>query len=161
MLRSLTSAIFALALMAQPAKAETGEFNSAEEQAIITRMEHLATDLPEKGWDAYADHFAQGYDIWVMASERITGRDAFMDAVRTWYESGNGASKTEVKLLSIDFLGDEYAYVRSHEKEWFFGPRADEGRKRFEGWFASVWKKESDGEWRVYRTSFTPVYNGE
>ncbi len=161
MSRLLTAAVTTLVFLVRPALAQTDEMNSADGQAIVARMEHLATDLPEKGWDAYEGHFAQGYDNWVMASERITGRDAFMSAVRAWYDAGNGASKAEVKALSIDFLGDQYAYVRSHEKEWFFGPRADEGRKRFEGYFVSIWKKEEDGEWRVYRTSFTPAYNGE
>lgn len=159
--RTLSAALLALAFLIQPASADMGQTTSPDEQAISARMQHLATDLPEKGWEAYKDYFAEGYDNWVMTSETITGHAAFMDAVRAWYDAGNGADKAEVKVLSIDFLGDGYAYVRSHEKEWFFGPKADEGRQRFEGYFASVWRKGSDGVWRVYRTSFAPVYNGE
>lgn len=157
MLRGILSVLAVMALFAHPAAAQSGDFTSPDEVALIDRMEHIATDLPEKGWDAYADYFSADYDNWVMRSERITGRAAFMEAVRAWRDAGNGASKVEVTPLSIDFLGDGFAYVRSHNKEWFFGPAAEAGRERFEGYFASVWKKEDDGVWRVYRSSFIPV----
>ena len=158
----LPSTLFALAALQSSVSAADEAISwSAEEQAIIARMESIATDLPNKGWNAYVDYFAEGYDNWIMTSETIRGREQFISLVRGWYDDGNGASSAEVVPLSIDFLGSNFAYVRSHENETFFGPNADEGRKRFEGFKASVWKKEDDGVWRVYRTSLVPVNNGE
>jgi len=86
------------------------------------------------------------------AKPKVLGREAYLEAVRGWYDAGNRAVATELRPLSIDLLGD-LALSRYVLRGEFNDGTAFVGR------FASLARRHQ-GRRTLYRTSFSTVYRG-
>ena len=123
----------------------------ADREAVLALEGGAAMVLAEQGFDTYAALFHPEYTNW-SGGDRVLDRAGFLDAVRDWYGAGNRAVCAALQPLSVDIIGD-LAYSRYLMREEF-----NDGTI-FVGRFASL-ARRADGQWRLYRTSFSTVFRG-
>jgi ketosteroid isomerase-like protein len=122
-----------------------------ERDEVRALEEGVALVLANEGFDAYAALFHPDYTNW-SGGPKVLDREAFLEAVRRWYDAGNRAVAVEMRPLSIELLGD-LALSRYVLREEF-----NDGTV-FVGRFASLARRH-EGRWTLYRTSFSTVYRG-
>jgi ketosteroid isomerase-like protein len=113
--------------------------------------EGVALVLANEGFESYAALFHPEYTNW-SGGPNVMEREAFLEAVRGWYDAGNRAVAAEMRPMSIEVLGD-LALSRYVLREEF-----NDGTV-FIGRFASLARRH-EGRWKLYRTSFSTVYRG-
>jgi ketosteroid isomerase-like protein len=119
--------------------------------AVLELERNVALVLANEGFDAYASLFHPDYRNW-SGGPKTLGRDDFLAGVKAWYDEGNHAVATRMKLAGIETFGD-LALSQYELREDF------NSGDTFIGRFASLSKREA-GHWLLFRTNFTTLYRG-
>ena len=122
-----------------------------------SEIEALAREIPlilaNDGWEAYQEYFADGYQNWAMAGDKIRSREEYLGMVRAWYDQGNRATGSDIESIGFIPVSPDLVLYLNAQREVFNNPQDSTGQSIRDIRFISVYKRE-DGQWKNYFTAF-------
>jgi hypothetical protein len=138
-------------LLLTVATTAAGDEWTAEQREVVAALDRLSASTRPggDGVDACAEMLAPDYSHWTVGRSAITGRNAWIEAVREWWNDGWRVVDSSADLLEITIRGD-FATTRRVVRESYRGPQGEETDSHTA--LAETWVRH-DGEWRLLRVN--------
>jgi hypothetical protein len=124
---------------------------TSEQQEVLASIEQLsATTAPGgKGADGYGLVLSDRFSRWTTGSSVITGKQAWVEGVREWFDDGWRVSDRNQTILDISVNG-EFAFTRRIVEETYLGPDGETTKSR--AGLAETWIRV-DSAWLLFRVN--------
>ncbi|MBT8218797.1 MAG: hypothetical protein KJP00_03180 [Bacteroidia bacterium] len=125
-----------------------------QQQAILDVITALSTTTAKEGGgaDAYGLILHDDYSRWTLGGEQMSGKQAWIDGIREWFDGGWSVSDRDQEIIEIT-VNAEIAFVRRIVSETFVSPHGNKGQPS-KAALAEIWKKVED-QWLLYRVDIT------
>lgn len=129
---------------------------SAQQQEVLTAIAKLSASTAPGGGgaDDYAAMLTDDFSRWTIGSDVLSGKQAWVDGVREWFDDGWRVTGREAEVLEITVEGPT-AYARRIVTESYTGPDG-ESSPPAKAALAEVWSHDGEG-WRLQRVTVHPI----
>ena len=129
---------------------------SPGQQEILAAIARLsaATAPGGGGADDYATMLTEDFSRWTIGSDVLSGKQDWVEGIRTWFDDGWRVSGREAEVLEITVEGPT-AFSRRIVTETYTGPDG-ETSPAARAALAEVWRRDGEG-WRLQRVTVHPL----